>query len=84
MSMLSKYLNTRNKKAASGIAVTAIVGIGIVGVYAHNYSKADLLKLKNEIVTIEYGQNISLNPEEYVDVSNLDTDESADIQKCYC
>lgn len=79
--MLSKYLNTRNKKIACGIAVTAILGIGGIGIYAYNSSKADLLNLKKDIVTIEYGQNISLSPEEYLDISNLNTEEKSDIMK---
>ena len=81
MKILSKYLNTRNKQVASGIAVTAILGISGVGVYAYNSSKVDLLKLKKDIVTIEYGQSISLSPEKYLDISNLDTAEKSDIIK---
>ncbi len=81
MNVLSKYLNTRNKKVACGIAVTAIAGIGGAGVYVYNSFNVNHLKLKNDIITIEYGQNISLDPEEYLDISDLDVEDKSDILK---
>ena len=81
MSIMNKFFDTRKKKFVCGIAVTAIVGLSAISIYAYNRSKTDLLKLKDDSINVEYGQNISLNPEVYLDINNLNSEQKSDILK---
>lgn len=76
---IGRYLNTRNKKISAGVIAIGIIGISAVGIYAYLASNSEILKLKSDSITIEYGQTISINPEEYLDMKNLD--EKAKILK---
>lgn len=81
MSIMNKFFDTRKKKFVCGIAVTAIVGLSGISIYAYNSSKSNLLKLKGDSISVEYGQKISLNPELYLDINNLNSEQKSDILK---
>ncbi|OUQ04012.1 hypothetical protein B5E92_13505 [Erysipelatoclostridium sp. An15] len=80
MEKLKNLFDTRNKKIIAGV-ISIIVIFGVIGsIYALS-SSHDLLAIKNNEITIEYGEKISNDVKKYIDTSKLDDDEEKDVLK---
>lgn len=67
------------KRKMWGLVVFVIICLVVI-VSSITYEK-DLLKLKTESVTVEYGQSVSTDLNDYLDFSNLSNKEKKDVLK---
>ena len=74
-----KKIKSLNKKIF--ISIGLILFIIIAGVIIINSFKKDHLPLKKDEITMEYGEKISLNAKDYLDIQDMEKDEVETLYK---
>ena len=68
-----------NKKKIWGLIIFVVICLTVIVISIIN--KKDLLKLKKESINVEYGQSVSTDLNDYLDLSDLSNKEKKDVLK---
>lgn len=68
-----------NKKKIWGLIIFVVICLTVIVISIIN--KKDLLKLKKESINVEYGQSVSIDLNDYLDLSDLSNKEKKDVLK---